>query len=146
MKTFLCTDGNGQVRIEADSAREAAQEWVDTGDWGECSKTWWIDVNVTDEKSGESERITITVEPDEPECVDGHDHDWQNPIEVVGGIRDNPGVYGHGGGVKITAVCAHCRKYRVTDTWAQRPDTGEQGLESIEYLDADDSSIEWVQA
>jgi hypothetical protein len=52
---------------------------------------------------------------------------------------------GHGGGVIIREVCAHCGKYRVTDTWAQRMDTGAQGLEAVEYREADDASLAWIE-
>ena len=44
----------------------------------------------------------------------------------------------------ITEVCAQCGRYRVTDTWAQCRDTGEQGLRSVTYRPADDPSLAWV--
>jgi hypothetical protein len=56
-----------------------------------------------------------------PDCVDGkgHDgHDWQTPIEIVGGIVENPGCWGHGGGVILHHVCMRCGCERVEDTWA----------------------------
>jgi hypothetical protein len=62
-----------------------------------------------------------------------HDHDWQSPHALVGGLKENPGVRGHGGGVVIHEVCVHCGTLRVTDTWAQNPSTGEEGLESVRY-------------
>lgn len=150
MNTYHCTDGQGgELTITADSPRQAAQEYVDTGDWGSIHSTTWIDVRVTPCDGDtldpdESQRITITLDPEEPECPKGK-HDWQSPHSIVGGIRENPGVRGHGGGVIITEVCAHCGCYRVRDTWAQRSDTGEQGLESVEYREADDDSIRWVK-
>lgn len=81
----------------------------------------------------------------EPECRSGHEHDWRSPYSVLGGIRENPGVWGHGAGAIIREICSHCGVYRVTDTWAQDLETGEQGLTSIRYEDADDRSIEWVE-
>lgn len=92
-----------------------------------------------------SESVTITLNPEEPACVDGQDHDWVSPYSVVGGIKENPGVYGNGGGVIIKTVCRHCGKYHIHNTWAQRSDTGEQGLESNHYEDADESSEAWVE-
>jgi hypothetical protein len=167
MTTYYCNDGNAELEIEAESAQDAAQEYVDGGDWGEGEKTTWVSVCVTPrcvmcEGSGEDENaaddatdeekecvscdgtgrieadreyITITIEPDEPSCTDsrGDDHDWQSPIELVGGIKENPGVFGHGGGVRIHEVCIYCGTERVTDTWAQNPANGEQGLNSVEY-------------
>lgn len=77
----------------------------------------------------------LTLQPEAPKCLDGKrdTHDWQSPHAIVGGIKENPGVWGHGGGVKITEVCVRCGCGRHTDTWAQNPSTGEQGLESVRY-------------
>jgi len=47
--------------------------------------------------------------------------------------------------VRYREVCAHCGAYRDTDTWAQDPETGEQGLTSITYLPADEQSEEWAE-
>lgn len=209
MPTYLCNDGNAEIRISADSAREAAQEYVDGGDWGDADgTTTYIDVyvdlipdatdlpvtsygdwksdpdtahglvaqvdadelqdvlakcealgldvsdsNMEDENGGlyvwvapgERQRITITIEPEEPECS-GDDHDWKTPFSVLGGIRENPGVWGNGGGVIAREVCAHCGVYRETNTWAQRRDTGEQGLTEVRYEAADEASTQWVES
>lgn len=213
MNTYLCNDGNAEVEIEAETAQEAAQEYVDGGEWGDIEETSWVKVRVTgpmpdapelddqivqfsscddDEPQGEmlaeyctleqalgaricescyvahddtedaavlliggvpheywtfctddasthdeepdSEWIRITLEPNEPECEEGEDHDWQSPIEIVGGIAENPGVWGHGGGVIITVICMHCGTERVTDTWAQDMSDGVQGLKSTSYV------------
>ena len=146
---WICIDGNADVEITADTAEEAAQEYVDGGDWEAESATWWIDIYCApvgedgEPMDDETETITITVDPDEPDCS-ASDHDWCSP-QMLGGLESNPGVWGHGGGVEITEVCRHCGVYRVTDTWAQRQDTGEQGLRSVEYREADSDSLEWVE-
>jgi hypothetical protein len=139
---YQVTDGNGEIEIEADSHKAACQEWADTGDWGSVPKTSWVTCTATDE-AGESETHTIKIEPTEPDCCAGS-HKWASPLSVVGGIKENPGVYGHGGGVVITCVCRHCGRYQITDTWAQNPENGEQGLTSVEYKDADETSEEWL--
>lgn len=36
------------------------------------------------------------------------------------------------------------RRDKVTDSWAQRPDNGVQGLDSVEYEDSDDASLAWI--
>lgn len=46
MAIFLCDDGNAEIEIEADSAQDAAQEYVDGGDWGQITETIWINVHV----------------------------------------------------------------------------------------------------
>ena len=124
---YLCDDGNCEIEIDEDSAEEAAQEYVDGGDWGESNKTCWIDVHVQPADSDDDwdrECISIAIEPDEPECS-AAEHDWQDD-----------GCYGHGGGVIRHEVCAICGLTRIFDGWAQNPATGEQGLESVEYREA----------
>lgn len=139
---YVCTDGNADVEIEADSAREAAEEYVETGDWGVIEKTFWVDIYATDE-DGEETIVTVTTHPPEPECVEAS-HEWASPYSLLGGCRENPGVWGHGGGIISKEVCRHCGVYRTSDTWAQDPNTGAQGLESISYDEADEASAEWI--
>ncbi len=93
-----------------------------------------------DEGEEESER-----EPEEPDCIDDDEHDWQRPIEVVGGCNENPGVYSLGGTtMTFTDVCARCGKYRtVTDRGSQR-NPGE-AEEETEYRDADETSLSWIK-
>ena len=118
-------------------------------------KTTWVDVEVRladadgckndcqpdtcGNCSPQYERATITIEPIAPDCPGG-DHDWESPVEIVGGIEDNPGVWGQGAGVIITTVCRHCGIYQIINTWDQRTNTGEQGLESTLYKPADEKS------
>jgi len=59
-------------------------------------------------------------------------HDWHTEDS---GLAENPGVFGHGGGVVIRHVCAHCGLIRVVDTWA---DDGRGGhVERTRYEDED---------
>lgn len=138
MRTYLCDDGNAEVEIEASSAEEAAKAYVEGGDWGEGDETFWVAVwvkEVPEDGSDEGcvERIKVPVHPEEPDCTDGNTHDWQSPHDIVGGIEENPGVWGHGGGVFFHEVCMNCGCARITDTWAQDPSDGEQGLTSVRY-------------
>ena len=125
------------------------QDCCRNGSW-ETEKTMWVSDfacpidPVTDSPLyGERVEVTTTIDPEEPDCT-GEEHDWQSPHEVVGGCEENAGVHGHGGGVIITEVCSHCGKYKSTDTWAQNRSTGEQGLTSIEYAEADEKSEQWL--
>lgn len=81
----------------------------------------------------ESERHTVAVEPCEPECTHEDSHEWSDAHELVGGCKENPGVWAHGGGVVIHEVCTRCGMRRITDTWAQDPETGRQGLRAVRY-------------
>lgn len=150
MPTYLCNDGNEELEIKADSAEAAAQEYVDGGNWGDEPSTVWVDVYVREIDEDENEVrdhgcITITVDPEVPACDKDNDHDWQSPYDVIGGLKDNPGVWGKGAGTITKEVCAHCGQYKITDTWAQNPENGEQGLTSVRYEDADERSSEWAR-
>jgi hypothetical protein len=117
-------------------ALEEAREWARDGSWDTSEGTVWVSAYVIEledgEESGESHTVSVTIEPDEPTCTES-EHDWQSPLAIVGGIKENPGVWGHGGGIIMHEVCIHCGCEKITDTWAQDHDTGEQGLTSTRY-------------
>ncbi len=141
---YYADDGSVEIEIDAESPSAAAQDYVDGGDWNVDSKTIWVTVYVIDADArdaylneasdDEPERSShkIEIAPAEPACQDGG-HDWRSP-SFLHGLKENPGVVGHGGGVLVTECCMHCGCARITDTWAHDPSTGEQGLESVEYL------------
>lgn len=114
-------------------ALDLARDAVDASNYDDASGTLWIGVSVTCPLTGETDSATAECEPDAPPCEDGREHDFQAPYAIVGGLKENPGVWGHGGGIVMTRVCMHCGCARVTDTWAQDPSTGEQGLTSVAY-------------
>jgi hypothetical protein len=138
---WTADDGNAPITIEADGAEEACEEYVSTGDWGDRSSTSWVSVSAWqtgidadgDVVQVNQEHHSITIEAEEPTCDHADGHDWQSPHAIVGGLQENPGVWGHGGGVLIYQCCMRCGCGRVTDTWAQNPANGEQGLRSVEY-------------
>ncbi len=134
--TVTCTPGELDAKVEAD---------VRSGDYSGGEGTQYVDVLVTC-IDGTEDRRTIVIEPEAPDCADGREHDWQSPLALVGGIADNPGVWGHGAGIKIHEVCCHCGAHRHTDTWAQRRDTGEQGLREVSYAAPDADTLAWVAA
>lgn len=147
MKYRLCEDGYECDTIEADSienAIEIAKENVDFSNYGGGS-TLWIDVSVYCVETDEREFDTVTLHPPEPECTEA-EHDFRSSYKLFGGIEVNPGVWGSGGGVIIYTVCCHCGCKRVEDTWAQRRDTGEQGLTSITYVVDEFSQTELDEA
>ena len=140
MTRYKIRDEGSYEIVEADSmaeAEEAAREWLRGESW-DRSQTIWLDARVIemdedDQPSDNTSLVTVTLQPEEPSCIDDDGHDWASPYQILGGIEENPGVWGHGGGVYIQAVCLRCGCGRTRDTWAQRSDTGEQGLESISY-------------
>jgi hypothetical protein len=151
---YYADDGNAEIEFPySDCGLEAAQEYVKDGDWGEVEKTFWVDVKVWrigifTEDGGiqqvpiEEESFTIPIDPNKPENCKG---EWRSPYEVLGGLEENPGVWGKGGGVIIKEVCSCCGRYKITDTWAQNSNNGRQGLTSVEYLPPDEISLAWGQ-
>jgi hypothetical protein len=145
LRDYVIRDDNASWNIQSRPSTLDAdvEKSVRDGDW-ETEETWWWRGRAFGEDGTETKVGPIEMSPDEPACRRGREHDWQAPHSVVGGIRDNPGVWGHGGGVKIHEVCAICGAHRHTNTWAQDPVTGEQGLRSVSYEPADDDSLAWV--
>jgi len=126
-----------------DAAIEWALNWAEDADTNSAKSTVWFRTSVR--RNGRLVwQDDVAVDPPEPPCANAGGHDWISPVEVVGGLVENPGVWGKGGGVLITQVCAYCGVYKITDTWAQNPETGEQGLESVTYRDPDNRSLAYI--
>jgi len=132
MTDYSISDGVSETVVSASTISEAmdmAREWLQGGDYlhPEDPKTVWVDATV---KGGdETARVTVQFDPPVPICTQGG-HVW---------IEES--VRGHGPGVLVCEYCCKCGVRRVTDTWAQRPDTGEQGLERVWYESADNRSL-----
>jgi len=131
MPKYTVSDGVSAAVVDAGNIEEAmglAKEWLE----GVYSvhpgypKTVWVDATVT--CGDETARVTVQFDPPVPICTQGG-HMW---------IKGS--VIGHGPGVVVRELCK-CGVWRVTDTWAQRPDTGEQGLERVWYEPADTGSL-----
>jgi hypothetical protein len=139
MQYLVEIDGGqgGAKYIAADSPDEAlrhAQAWAEEGDWDTPTGTVWVSVRVLDDDGNAlAADDSYAIDPPEPDCLDDQDHDWRAPQGYVGGIAENPGCWGHGGGVIYHEVCVLCGCRKTTDTWAQNPDNGVQGLTSIKY-------------
>jgi hypothetical protein len=139
MPTYILRDENGYTEsIEADDLLEAqaeAEDWVKDGGFHfeDGDESVFFDVTIEDEDGETLTNLTVTIDPDEPECFHSDGHNYQQPFEIVGGCSQNPGVHGHGGGVIISEVCIRCGTSKVTDTWAQHKGNGRQGFESVAY-------------
>lgn len=136
MATYTLRDEGAELVIEAETlaeVRERAEEWTREVDWDTSGGTVYVDVSVIDEDGDYVETVTTAIHQPEPRCASGYEHDWESPHWLVGGLESNPGVWGHGGGIVINEACLRCGCRRRTDTWAQRRDTGEQGLTEVTY-------------
>lgn len=124
---YHCDDGNAEVLIQASSPEEAAREYVSAFEPRE--KTYWVSVHVWTETEETDEHIKVAVEPLEPKCVRGHEHNWEYR-----------GAVGSGGGVLVRETCSHCGKVRLTNTWAHDPVDGEQGLRQVSFSEAEEEA------
>lgn len=146
MKYEAICEGGETIQFESrddQSAWKRAEKWVLEADWGRHDHTIWVEYGIKLATDEDWSWDTITIDPPEPKCVRKR-HKWMAPVSVVGGLRENPGVYGHGGGVKITTCCKFCGMFRTYDTWAQNPENGQQGLDSTSYREPTDRSLDWV--
>jgi hypothetical protein len=147
MGEYSVSDGTAWDDFDADdddAAMERAREWLRTGDW-DVSRTLWLSASVMRRDGDIVGEVEVTLHPDPPACR-GDEHAWSSPHAVVGGLRENPGVWGSGGGVKIKEVCRKCGCYKLTDTWATNPSNGTQGHTSVGYEPADQCSLDWVDS
>jgi len=142
-----------EERLSADTVDGAigqARDLLQDGAYDRTDGTVWpiayvVEYDDRGEPTDEIWRVRAAIHPDEPGCDEGRlDHHWCAPHTVVDGIEDNPGVFGNGAGVVVTEVCAYCAAYRVKDTDAQDPETGEQGLTAWSYHDPDERSLDWI--
>lgn len=128
------------IETNCEYHRDAAEEYADGFD--PSSETQIIDIATY--RSGinrdgaivdcDHQYHTIVIPAEEPPCTDSHGHDWRSPWKIVGGCKQNPGVFGNGGGVIIKEVCHHCGCKKTTNTWAQH--NGQQGYRTIEYSES----------
>lgn len=133
----------GEVDFKCDSVEEAlekAKEWAVEGDWDSDLETFWVELDLIayDENYNIVQVITeqIPLHPEDPFCMEDEAgvHEWTDDHSIVGGIEENPGVWGNGGGVFIQRACKKCGMLFEENTWATNPNTGEQGLYARKYV------------
>lgn len=166
------TGGGATNDIYAESleaAIEAGREWIEAGEWSSENGTYRtielkccvkeivrgedgeIDEDATREEFGHD--CSGTYSDELPECkaeandedADDQGHVWRSPFSLVGGIRENPGVWSNGGTRSTTKqVCRCCGMYRTeVDPGGQRnPD---EALCTITLEPRDDDSEAWLK-
>ena len=151
MPEFQVSDGYGLWEIEAGTFEEAvaaAKEYTAEDLDIESDSTVWVHLRVVNHLAVDGDiewdDVTLVIDPVVPDCTTG-EHSWVAPHEVVGGIRSNPGVWGKGGGIVSEDFCEKCAARRTTDSWAQDPQTGQQGLTGVQYRDPSPETREWVE-
>jgi len=136
--------------VAPDDASDAVEAWLTGGDWDASEGQLYLVAYAVaiDPVTGEAVEHTrvcgeATIEQPEPDCEGDEEHDWCAPHSVVGGLRENPGVYGAGAGIRSRQVCAHCGAYSVYESARQDSGTGRY-YGATSYEDADEDSLAWV--
>lgn len=152
MRNYRISDEGYSEVIEAvdieDAKAKARASWQ-AGSWDEqcvCSvHIAEIDDDGKDLGPNTSIDVICGDEPEPPDCCHEDGHDWQTPVEIVGGIKENPGVWSLGGTtMRYRAVCSHCGMYRVETCYGVQRNPGQP--DKIEYLDADEASTEYADS
>lgn len=77
--------------------------------------------------------------------VDACTHEWRRPYAVVGGCRENPGVWSMGGTrLREEEVCKRCGLYRTT-YYAGSQRNPDEPEERREYEAPDEGSLAWIE-
>jgi hypothetical protein len=121
--------------IVLDDNGETDDDETDDGDYWNCSGEY-------------SDQLPECEAPDSDFGLDERDdegHVWESPYSLVGGLRENPGVWGGSGtSMSFESVCARCGKYRREyEPGSQRnPD---EALREITIRDRDEESEAWLK-
>ena len=68
------------------------------------------------EVTGESRDATHVKWGTAPDCPHG-EHEFLSTLEHEGGLKENPGTWGHGGACIIKSHCMHCGLPKTDDYW-----------------------------
>jgi hypothetical protein len=162
MKYQIREDSGASEVIDAnclDEALTAAQRWASEGSYDE-RVTVSVYVHELDPETDEpfenwcygdgrnahgEAMAGPEPEPEITECgEDDEDHEWESPVELVGGCRENPGVFSSGTRFDYRMVCSKCGMYKHSwDVGSQR-NPGEN-QEGHEYSSADSRSIDFFE-
>lgn len=121
METFTCSDIHTTTSIHASTPAAAAEAFCT--DFDAPDRSIAIRVVVTGGSLGEeTEDVIVVIHPPEPRCHAACDdrHRWESPHALVGGIKENPGVWGAGGAsIRIKEVCVLSGTMKTTTTPSQ---------------------------
>jgi hypothetical protein len=148
------SDIQGDDRTDAEERSAVAESLTELtgGEWQyepDSERVVWVDVpadadteDITDEQ--DSHDCSGEYAPEIPGCDAAEDgeHDWQADYDVVGGIRENPGVHSHGGTtMSFRTCCARCGRYKVETDYGSRHN---ETLSCVRIEDRDEASERWV--
>lgn len=137
-------DGTVDNVFQATGAVEAmdlAIDWWMEGSWENKTELdiFVQEINPWDDDMEfpmEWKTIEVGEDPPEPECTKD-EHDWERPYEIVGGLKENPGVWSAGGTtMTFHSVCAHCGLHKHETQHGAQRNPGQ--LDTIEYRRGDE--------
>jgi len=125
---------------------EDVEESVRDGDWGDDTGSWVWTGRSSCEATSEEDSHRVAFEAEEASCDHDDGHDWRSPHAMLGGLSENPGVWGGpNGGTTSREVCGHCGLYRTYQSHATNRNDGTT-YAATDYEPADEASLEWVAA
>jgi len=139
MKYKISEDSGASEVIDADNleeAVEAAKEWASEGEYTErvMVSVYVRGLDEDGEHTDEYEDAEVEAgpEPKEPECLDSEEHDWQAPHNIVGGVKENPGVWSKGGTtLTFHRVCSRCGTHRHENSYGSQRNPGQ--IDTVSY-------------
>jgi len=150
-KLLISADEEGWTgSADSESAEEEARRMYDAPCWASCTVYRIPSRLLVDDWEGkhimsilrdpgrepswyEVDSFSGRIDEDAPECTSEDGHEWTATVDREGGLTENPGVFGNGGGVIIHEHCRHCDILRVRNTWDTNPGDGSQGHEVTTY-------------
>lgn len=112
-------------------ARRAVARMLQDGEWDTSEDYVVLHATIlsgeSPDEAVEAGYVRLVLDQDEPDCRRDQEHEW-----IAGGPRS------HGGSVWYRDRCGRCGTVRVTDAWAQDPETGDEGLRAV-YYERDDA-------
>jgi len=118
---FYGEGGEGHDDVECSPSELDLEEIVRDGSWDVTPEGGSIRLEVYAKalETGETEHTHITLDPEEPECLKGIDHEWSDDHSLVGGCEASPGVWGNGAGTISNEVCVYCGTKKISRTCSQ---------------------------
>lgn len=136
--------------FEADSldaaaaeAGERTRDWIEGGDWGDdgaiVSARWELyEGDNADGDPVEDGHEQVEIEPDHDTLMRRAgapadcDHEFISTYEVEGGLRENPGVWSHGGTtMSFRSHCRHCGLQKREVSYGSQRNPGQS--DRVEY-------------
>lgn len=122
---WVVSDEGGLSYWDQEERREALDAYMDSSDFGDpVPFTRWANVSIGPAHEGYDGlcRVRREIPATEPECTHDDGHEYDDGHDQC-----------HGAGIISTATCRQCGLKRTTNTDAQDPKNGEQGLTSVRY-------------